>query len=104
MRHTAPLGHLVFLFTTLISLITQSDQRGDQASFGASVSGVSGVPYGLKSILNLSDKIIPDQMGEPTVPTFITLRPGHPDFLDLPWGLPLLAWPGEWLDTANIFE
>ena len=33
-------------------------------------------------------------MGEPTVPSFITLRPGHPDFLDLPWGLPLSAWPG----------
>ena len=23
------------------------------------------------------------------------LRPGHPDFLDLPWHLPLDAWPGE---------
>jgi hypothetical protein len=33
-------------------------------------------------------------MGEPTVPTFITLRPGHPDYLDLPWGLSLPAWPG----------
>jgi hypothetical protein len=30
----------------------------------------------------------------PTLPLSISLRPGHPDFLDLPWGLPLTEWAG----------
>jgi len=29
-----------------------------------------------------------------TYPTEIHLRPGNPDFLDLPWHLPLSKWPG----------
>ncbi len=28
------------------------------------------------------------------VPNLLTVRPGHPDFLDLPWNLPLLEWKG----------
>lgn len=36
---------------------------------------------------------------DPTVPDpsglrSILIRPGHPDFLDLPWDLPLAEWPG----------
>ncbi len=31
----------------------------------------------------------------------IHVRPGHPDFLDLPWGMPLAAWPGA---TERILE
>lgn len=30
----------------------------------------------------------------PSLPVYISLRPGHPDFLDLPWDLPLEAWRG----------
>lgn len=29
-----------------------------------------------------------------SLPVNLVLRPGHPDFLDLPWGLPLEAWEG----------
>jgi hypothetical protein len=29
-----------------------------------------------------------------TLPLSISLRPGHPDFLDLPWNLPLSLWAG----------
>jgi hypothetical protein len=34
-------------------------------------------------------------MNVPSFPLSISLRPSHPDFLDLPWNLPLSEWKGQ---------